>query len=103
MASTFSQDFPGTTSRVGKLHEELVADPGITTAIESVQLNPSGFAGTRIVWSTAPSSAEKTAAAAVVAVHDPTPMPRSLFLPDANGVSWKVTVDTSGVLTTKKM
>lgn len=68
----FNQDFPGVTSRVGQLSEELTATTGIVTTIDSVQLNPTGLTGTRVVWQTNPSSAEQTSAAAVVAAHDAT-------------------------------
>lgn len=68
----FNQDFPGVTSRVGQLSEELTSTAGIVTVIDSVQLNPMGLTGTRIVWHTNPSSAEQTSAAATVAAHDAT-------------------------------
>lgn len=71
--AAFNQDFPGVTSRVAKLSEELHADSTITTTINSVQLNPSGLTGTRIVWNATPSGAEQTTASAVVAAHDATP------------------------------
>lgn len=65
---SFNQDFPNQKCYASKLHEELVADPGITTPIDSVQYLRAANT-TRIVWSTTPSSAEQTAAGAVVAAH----------------------------------
>lgn len=71
MATTLvEQDFPATLCYASVLHNALVATPGITTPIDSVQyLRDSDT--TRITWSTAPSSGEQTAAAATVAAHVP--------------------------------
>ncbi len=76
----FNQDFPNKACYASKLHEELVATPGITTAIDSVQyLRASNL--TRIVWSATPSSAEQSAASATVAAHVTTAMAFRLHAP----------------------
>lgn len=69
---SWNQDFATTTSRTGKLVEELNNDPTVAggPAIEQVQYTESSDL-TRIVWASEPTQGVKDAASAVVSAHSP--------------------------------